>query len=121
MCKLHYDQCPKHENFELGDLSVKNIRGQLIACLSPCKRWNYPKPFGLGHNENDGLGKEFCCPPPVTVEECRHGDIFNTIYHQYIRYKCPSAYSYAYDDRRGLHRCPSSTSYRLTFFSSNIF
>ena len=40
------EDCPKNEN-EVGDLRVTK-NGKTVACLSPCKKWNYPPPYGLG-------------------------------------------------------------------------
>lgn len=66
-CHLSLDKCPTNEA-HVNDLRV-NVGGKVVGCLSPCKKWNYPTPFGLGKNENDGVGSQLCCPtPPVTVE-----------------------------------------------------
>jgi hypothetical protein len=42
-CSLGLDRCPQDEAAGLGDLRVF-VGGQAVACLSPCKRWNYPAP-----------------------------------------------------------------------------
>lgn len=96
---------------------MKNKCGKPLACLSPCKKWNYPEPFGYGLDEKQDLGRQFCCPEGVSIEECQQGIVLHTQYIQLISHACPTAYSYSYDDNRGLHKCPSSTSFDVTFYS----
>lgn len=88
-----------------------------VSCLSPCKKWNYPAPFGLGRNEQEGDGRLFCCPSPVSVQECRGGAVVYTDYVNLVHRNCPTAYSYAYDDAGGSHDCPSDTSFVVNFYS----
>ncbi|XP_055325704.1 uncharacterized protein LOC129579578 [Sitodiplosis mosellana] len=113
-CRLTPNQCPGNEKFGLGNLSVqKNNRP--VGCLSPCKKWNYPAPYGQGRNEQQGDGRKLCCPSPVSVEECRRGIVAQTEYVNLVRRACPTAYSFAYDDDGGSHDCPSDTSFHVTF------
>lgn len=116
-CRLSINQCPRNERNGLGDLTAKNRNGQAAACLAPCKRWNYPAPFGLGRNEQQGDGRQLCCPSPVSVEECRRGAVVQTEYVNIVRRVCPTAYSFSYDDLAGLHNCPSTTSFVVNFYS----
>jgi len=113
-CALSLDACPTNEN-DVGDLRViKN--GRTVQCLAPCKKWNYPSPYGLGKSESIEPGQHLCCPtPPVSPESCRAGIVVNTKYVNLIHKSCPSAYSYAYDDEAGLHTCPNSVNFAVTF------
>lgn len=113
-CNLSLDQCPQNETQGLGDLRIiKN--GKVVQCLSPCKKCNYPPPFGQGKPENQEPGLSVCCPtPPVTPEQCRTGPVVQTKFVQTVRRACPSAYSYAYDDQAGLHSCSTPTSFDVT-------
>jgi hypothetical protein len=78
-----------------------------VACLSPCKKWNFPPPYGLGLPEIQDPGVMMCCPtPPVQPAECSNGPVIQTAYVQAVHANCPTAYSYAYDDAAGLHNCP---------------
>lgn len=113
-CNLHLSSCPRNE-MHVGDLSVSR-NGREIMCLSPCKRWNYPPPFGLGIDELEYPGNYLCCPtPPIWPDECRAGIIVQTDYVQLVHRDCPSAYAYSYDDEAGLHNCPTSTSFDIIF------
>lgn len=109
-CHVSLAACPTNEA-NVGDLRViKN--GRTIMCLAPCKKWNYPSPFGLGRPENTGSGLNLCCPtPPVTPTQCRAGIVVNTQYVKLIHRDCPTAYAYSYDDAAGLHNCPNPTNF----------
>jgi len=110
-CQLSLDRCPKDEN-NVGDLGIYGTDGKILACLSPCKKWNYPPPYGLGNDEQVSPGVDYCCPtPPIYPEECSSGPVIETQYVQLIHETCPTAYSYAYDDFAGLHNCPGETSF----------
>lgn len=113
-CAVSLDLCPINE-IDVGDLRIiKN--GRTVACLSPCKRWNYPYPFGLGLPEDIAPGVYLCCPtPPIWPEECRAGPVIYTEYVRLIHRDCPTAYSYAYDDEAGLHNCPNNIDFKVTF------
>lgn len=80
-------------------------------CLAPCKKWNYPSPFGLNRSEDTNVGKALCCPHPVTPATCQAGIVVNTKYVELLRRVCPTAYSYSYDDLAGLHNCPNPTNF----------
>jgi hypothetical protein len=113
-CALSLNSCPINEDF-VGDLRlIRN--GRTIKCLAPCKKWNYPPPFGHGFNEEISPGVYLCCPtPPIWPDECRAGPVVNTQYVQLVHRDCPTAYAYSYDDEAGLHNCPDGTSFKVTF------
>jgi len=112
-CAVSLAACP-NEN-DIGDLRVI-IDGQTLACLSPCKKWNYPAPYGHGRDEMIAPGIDYCCPtPPIQPAQCSSGPVIQTKYVNLVRGSCPSAYSYAYDDHAGLHNCPTNTSFKVTF------
>ena len=135
---LTLDACPGEE--DLGDGTYVDLRvkdpddpSRTIACLAPCKAWNYPAPYGLGRPENQDPGLHMCCPTPfdpasglctaangcMTPDTCRApGDplsVTHTSYVSLLHTRCPSAYSYAYDDEAGLHACPSTTAFEVVF------
>jgi Thaumatin family len=113
-CALSVATCPQNEIQGLGNLRVVR-NGAVVQCLSPCKRWNWPPPIGLGNPEQQGLGKAVCCPtPPVSAGECQAGIVVQTRYVQAVRAACPTAYSFAYDDRAGLHTCSANTAFDVT-------
>lgn len=116
-CHLLLSDCPRNEKNELGDLTVIGRSDNQVACLSPCKKWNYPAPYGNGRNEQEAEGRLLCCPDPVTSEDCRRGIVVNTDYVKLVRQACPTAYSFSYDDEGGLHNCPSSASYVVNYYS----
>lgn len=111
-CAMSLNSCPTNEN-SVGDLRV--IRnGRVVQCLAPCKKWNYPSPYGLGQSEQLFTGQQFCCPtPPLSPEQCRAGQVVSTQYVKLIHRDCPTAYSYAYDDEAGLHNCPNPTNFNI--------
>jgi len=112
-CAVPLASCPTDESV-YGDLRVI-VKGKVVACLSPCKKWNYPSPYGLGKSETLEPGVYMCCPtPPISPEQCRAGAVVDTKYVDLVQTTCPSAYSYAYDDLAGLHNCPSPTSFDVT-------
>ena len=118
---LRLDVCPAHEALIDRDLRVRDPgnAGRTIACLSPCKAWNYPAPYGLGRAESKDPGRHMCCPAPMTPEACRNAadplSVVHTSYVAAVHAGCPTAYSYSYDDAAGLHACPSSTAFAVTF------
>lgn len=138
---LTLDKCPGNEDLGNGviggyanqDLRVRDSSGNVIGCMAPCKKWNYPAPWGLGKPENADPGLHMCCPTPIdpnsgqctaanacmTSQACSNtGDplsVEHTDYVNVMRQMCPTAYSYAYDDAAGLHACPSTTSFEVTF------
>lgn len=111
-CNLSLAECPQNEIQGLGDLRVIKD-GKAVQCLSPCKKWNYPAPFGLGKPETEAPGVNLCCPNN-DVEGCRKGIVTQTNFVQTVHRTCPTAYSYAYDDQAGLHSCPTQKSFDVT-------
>ncbi|CAL8128814.1 unnamed protein product [Orchesella dallaii] len=112
-CAMSLANCPTER--EVGDLRVI-VGGKTVQCLSPCKKWNYPPPFGLGRPETQGNGQWYCCPtPPITPQQCRNNLVVNTEYVKLVHRDCPTAYSYSYDDEAGLHNCPNNVDFEVNF------
>jgi hypothetical protein len=44
------------------DLAMLNAAGQKVACMSRCKKLNYPAPYGEGRPENADPALHACCP-----------------------------------------------------------
>jgi hypothetical protein len=138
---LSLDRCPGGEDLSGGrypsyaheDLRVRDAAGNVVACMAPCKKWNYPAPWGLGRSESDDPGLHLCCPTPIdpTSGQCTIANrcmtsgacsnaadpvsVVHTGYVAAMRSMCPSAYSYAYDDAAGLHACASQTGFEVIF------
>jgi hypothetical protein len=139
---LSLDECPGNEDlsgegadqsFAHEDLRLRDGQGHVIGCLSPCKKWNYPAPWGLGESESADPGLHLCCPTPIdpssgqcteanacmTSAACSNAaDPLSVVHTQYVaalHSMCPSAYAYAYDDAAGLHNCPSDTGFEVVF------
>lgn len=136
--------CPADEDLSGGgaypayagvDLRITDPAGsgRTIACLSPCKKWNYPAPYGLGQPEGQDPGLHMCCPTPIdpatgmctaanqcmTPDACREPadpvSVVHTAYVAAVHATCPTAYAYSYDDAAGLHSCPADTAFEVTF------
>ena len=45
-------------------VTIRNA-GQVVGCMSPCKRWNYSSPYGLSQPESVDPGLHLCCPTPI--------------------------------------------------------
>ena len=114
-CAMSLASCPAAEiaDAQVGDLRVSRD-SQVVQCLSPCKKWNYPAPYGLNKPETQQPGQALCCPAGVTPDECRKGIVVRTHYVDVVHRECPTAYSYSYDDEGGLHSCPKGTSFKVT-------
>ena len=115
------------------DLRVRDAAGNVVACAAPCKKMNYPAPYGLGQPESVDPGLHMCCPTPIdpatgrctaangcmTSAACRAEtdprSVVHTDYVAALHAMCPSAYAFSYDDANGLHACPSDTSFEVTF------
>jgi Thaumatin family len=140
--QLQLSACPAHEDlsgsgafpaFTDVDLRLRDPgdAARTLACLSPCKKWNYSAPYGLGHPEGEDPGLHMCCPTPFTggsctaangcisADDCRDTSdplsVTRTDYVHAIHALCPSAYSYSYDDVQGLHACPATTQFEVVF------
>jgi hypothetical protein len=82
------DTCP-------ADLQQKASSGDVIACLSACERFNTD---------------EYCCRGAhSTPETCPA-----TSYSEIFKAACPTAYSYAYDDKTSTFTCQGED-YDITF------
>ncbi|WP_437336244.1 RICIN domain-containing protein [Sorangium sp. So ce394] len=138
---LSLSLCPGDEDLGNGqfpgyahqDLRVRDRNGVVVGCMAPCKKWNYPAPWGLGQPESADPGLHLCCPTPIdpatgqctaergcmTSDACRNTadprSVEHTDYVIRMHQMCPTAYSYAYDDAAGLHACSSETSFEVTF------
>jgi hypothetical protein len=112
LCDLSLASCPTDETYagtDLGSLAVVS-GGKTVQCLSPCKRWNYPAPIGMGNPETTAPGPALCCPSPVTPAACNVASgVRTTKYAKLVHERCRSAYAYSYDDAAGSHDCPSTT------------
>jgi hypothetical protein len=115
------------------DLRVRDGSGNVIACAAPCKKLNYPAPYGVGLSESQDPTLHMCCPTPIdpasgqctvangcmTSQACSNAadpaSVVHTRYVAALHSMCPTAYAYAYDDNAGLHACPSTTSFEVTF------
>ena len=133
---LTLDACPTAE--DLGgtvypQFADRDLRVQDLGCMSPCKAWNYPAPYGLGRAESQDPGLHLCCPTPInpgtgqctvangcmTPEACRAPNdplaVTRTEYVKRVHARCPTAYAYSYDDEAGLHACTADTGFRVVF------
>jgi len=119
MCRLSFDECPTNEA-AVGDLrwSGSNSDARVAQCLSPCKKWGWPTPLGLGQSEEMEPGASFCCPASLTASHCKQR-VEETKYVDVVRRLCPTAYSWAYDDNAGLHTCPPETVFDVTICPQN--
>lgn len=78
-----------------AELQQKNADGKVVACLSACEK------FGTD---------PYCCTGPNnTPDTCPP-----TSYSMTFKTACPTAYSYAYDDKASTFTC-LGTSYEITF------
>ena len=65
---LDFDKCPQHENissqYNNTDLRVYSQRdpNMVVGCMSPCKKLNYPSPWGYGLSEECDPTLHMCCP-----------------------------------------------------------
>ncbi len=124
---LTLEVCPAHEDLGGGafpayadvDLRLADRDGATVGCMSPCKAWHYPPPYGLGHPESEEPGRHLCCPAPMSAEACRDDrdplGVVHTDYVATVHATCPTAYGYSYDDAAGLHACPASIGFEVTF------
>lgn len=143
--KLSLEKCPSNENlsgkgmypsFNKVDLKVYSKRDpdMVIGCMSPCKKLNYPEPWGYGLTEGYDPTLHMCCPTNhdrikngtctlengcISPDECRDKSnklsVVRTRYVQNMHKMCPDVFSYAYDDVRGHHACASRTKIHVTF------
>lgn len=121
VCNVTFGECPANELAGSGDLTVIGRSKNVVGCLSPCSKWIYPPPMGLGRNKQDDNGRWLCCPTPITAEECRRGIILQTEYVDLIRRVCRTAFSYSYDDLAGPHYCPSKVNFVVSFYSEKYY
>lgn len=126
---LELARCPSAEDLSQGgkfpayssvDLRVFDDKdpAKVVGCMAPCKRLNFPVPWGLSQNELTPPTVDFCCPtPPISAEQCREGPVTATQYVNRLQEMCPDVYSYAYDDADALRNCPAQTQLEVIFCS----
>lgn len=101
---------------------------QPVGCFSPCAKLTTAQGSDNGSNAGGwkhilgGLDPEspeaqmYCCPtPPVSSGQCSAGPAARSAYSQSIAQQRCNAYTYAYDDAKGLARCGSQTKFELIF------
>jgi len=144
---LDVAKCPSGEDLTAnGNFSTVNVQGtsvalksvdlriikngQILGCMSPCKRLNWGVPYGLQQSEDSGSTMWMCCPTPtpnncnpsqgcVSPTTCRAGPIENTQFVAAVHTMAPGVYAYSYDDGVGLHACPAGvTKYTMEFCPS---
>jgi hypothetical protein len=133
---LGLDACPTAEDLG-GDIYPEfadvDLRIPDVGCLSPCKAWHYPAPYGLGRPESQDPGLHLCCPTPIdpgtgnctpangcmTPQACRSTSdplsVTHTDFVAVVHASCPTAYAYSYDDDAGLHACSPETAFVVRF------
>lgn len=143
--KLDLNQCPSNEDLSQANKGLakyKNVdlrvydaaNKKIIGCMSPCKKMNYPAPWGFGVDEKKEPALHMCCPTDpqkikdntctwanecATSQACSDAKDANSIVHtkyvQSIHKMAPDVYAYAYDDVKGLHTCTGRTKFELVF------
>ncbi|CAK9179124.1 unnamed protein product [Ilex paraguariensis] len=89
--------CPVDLNANCpSELAVRNPNGATIGCKSACLAFNQPQYCCTG-----SFGSPQTCPP--------------TKYSNFLKGKCPQAYSYAYDDKTSTFTCTGGANYRITW------
>lgn len=118
--ELSLERCPADEHLagKVHSLQANNpATGRVAGCYSPCSKLL----MSAWGNKATGVARDpavapFCCPtPPISPSACRAGPIEKTRFVSLVRKHCKGAYSYAYDDERGLTQCDPTTQYKLTF------
>jgi len=112
----------------MSSLDLRYIRdGQVLGCMSPCKKLNFGAPEGYGISEGTVPTLFMCCPTPnpdncrieegcIGSEDCRRGPIENTKFVKAVHAMAEGVYAYSYDDAKGLHACPAGTvQYQMEF------
>ncbi len=116
------------------NLQWKNSKtNELLGCFSPCSKLTMAQ--GSDNGEIAGgwariLGglipsanqaKMYCCPtPPVSSGECSAGPVARSSYSLSVHeaQKC-DAYTYAYDDAKGLAQCGAQSRFEIVFCPSS--
>jgi len=127
---LDLRKCPTTENLSQGlsiitpsynsvNLGVTNpsATSSIAGCFSPCSKFSFLQwnPMGsLSPSNSEAI--LYCCPGPITSEQCSAGPVANSDYVQLIHAMCPGVYAYAYDDGNGLFTCKAGTHFTVTFF-----
>ncbi|KAI8004971.1 hypothetical protein LOK49_LG08G00261 [Camellia lanceoleosa] len=82
-----------------SELKVTSSEGECLACKSPCKA------FGQA---------QYCCSGAYgTPDTCKPSS-----YSELFKSACPTAYSYAYDDKTSTFTCVGAAAYLITFCAS---
>jgi hypothetical protein len=146
--QLSVSSCPKDANLSTEGLyniihgvNVTSVNLQwldaktntLLGCFSPCSKLTMAQ--GSDNGQTTGgwqriLGglvpssneaKMYCCPtPPVSPEACSAGPVARSSYAQSVHesQKC-DAYTYAYDDAKGLAQCGAQSQFAVVFCPSS--
>lgn len=108
---------------------VDTDSGTPIGCFSPCSKLTTAQGSDNGRtqggwrnilggiNPQSPQAQMYCCPtPPVSPGECSAGPAARSNYSIAVHttQQC-DAYTYAYDDAKGLARCGSQTRFEITF------
>lgn len=101
---------------------------QPIGCFSPCAKLTTAQGSDGGskaggwRNVLGGLSPEspqaqmYCCPtPPISSGQCSAGPAARSAYSKSIANQLCNAYTYAYDDAKGLAKCGAQTQFELVF------
>jgi hypothetical protein len=107
-----------NKTYNLDPVDLRLImNNQIVGCMSPCKKLNYGQPYGMNQSESVAPTIFYCCPTPVTGDECTiangcvtseicsAGPVASSEYVQAIHQMAPGVYAYAYDDAVGLNNC----------------
>ena len=137
--RLSLDRCPTNDDLSEGgrfshyvktDLRLR-VDNETVACMSPCKRLSSGHPYGPAISERTEPALHMCCPTPIigagcteaagcmSPDACRNtsdvASVTRTKYVHAIHAMAPGIYSYTYDDGMGLHSCPGTVTYTMTF------
>ncbi|WP_419421292.1 hypothetical protein ACNVED_15595 (plasmid) [Legionella sp. D16C41] len=142
--KLSLDLCPGDENLStngryniINGVDVTRVNLQWLdnttkkplGCFSPCSKMTMSQGSENGNmsggwssilgglNPQSPQAQMYCCPtPPVSSEACRAGVAPNSAYSisVHTQQQC-DAYTYAYDDAKGLTQCGAQTQFEVVF------
>ncbi|PJD95222.1 MAG: hypothetical protein CK426_04870 [Legionella sp.] len=140
--KLSVSSCPSDANLStegkynvINGINMTHVNlqwvdksGSPIGCFSPCSKLTTAqgsddgRALGGWRNVLGGIDPQspqaqmYCCPtPPITPESCSAGPAARSSYATSVHatQQC-DAYTYAYDDAKGLARCGSQTYFEVT-------
>lgn len=139
---LDVNACPSDENLStegqfpvINGVNVTHVNlqwrqeGEALGCFSPCSKMTVAQGSDNGATNGGwrtllgGLSPEspeakmYCCPtPPVSPAECSAGPGARSAYvHSVQGTQHCNAYTYAYDDAKGLARCDAEAQFEVIF------